>query len=61
MKKTITLVQMPKKKGILSRLKKTALGQFLKRVGWVQALYRMRQELNFYRTFKKFDHGDEFR
>ena len=60
MQKQIVMVHLPRRKGVVQRLKKTALVQHLKRTAAVQRLHRLYHEFKFYVTFKKYDHGNEF-
>lgn len=60
MKKQIVIVQMPRRKGLLQRLKKTAMVQRLKKTAFVQRLLGIYLEARFHLTFKNYDHGSEF-
>lgn len=61
MKKTIMLVEAPRRVGLLTRIKKSPPVQLLKSIGFVRIVQNLRNEFRFYLGFRKFDHGDEFK
>jgi MoaA/NifB/PqqE/SkfB family radical SAM enzyme len=60
MKKHIVIVELPKRKSLIQRLKKAPVVQRFKKIRFVQRLHALYRELRFDLTFKKFDHGAEF-
>jgi len=61
MKKQIMLVQVPMHEGFLQKLKKSTFAKQLKKTAWVQRLHGLYHATKFYKNYKTFDYGNEFK